>query len=87
MKAILLAGGLGTKAKPFTDYCPKALIPVNGQPVIDHIVRHLSGFTLISEIIIVCEFDSFGKQIMNNFEGKDEIIDKKITFIEHEKNA
>jgi mannose-1-phosphate guanylyltransferase len=87
LKAILLAGGLGTRAKPFTDYCPKALIPVNGQPVIDHIVRYLSRFSLISEIIIVCEFDSFGKQIMNYFEGKDEIIGKIITFIEDKKNG
>jgi mannose-1-phosphate guanylyltransferase len=36
-KAVLLAGGYGTRAKPFTDYFPKAMFPLDGRPVIDHI--------------------------------------------------
>ena len=87
MKAILLAGGLGTRAKPFTDYSPKALIPIHGRPAIDHLARYLSKFSCVSEIIIVCEFDSFGRQIINYFEGKEKIIGKRITFIEDKKKG
>ena len=87
MKAVLLAGGFGSRARPFSDYCPKALIPINGRPVIDHIIRYISKFTFISEILVVCEFDSFGKQIINYFEGKENIIGIKITFIEDKKRG
>ena len=87
MKVVLLAGGFGSRARPFSDYCPKALIPINGRPVIDHVIRYISKFTFINEILIVCEFDSFGKQIINYFEGKENIIGIKITFIEDKKRG
>ncbi len=67
----------GYKAKPFTDYSPKALIPIHGRPAIDHLARYLSRFSCVSEIIIECEFDSFGKQIINYFEGKEELLAKE----------
>jgi mannose-1-phosphate guanylyltransferase len=87
MKIVLLAGGIGSRAKPFSDYSPKALIPVNGKPLIDHIIRYVSKFSHITEIIIVCEFDSHGKQIISYLEGKQQIIGKKITFIEDRKKG
>jgi len=68
LKAVILAGGKGTRARPFTDYFPKAMIPVHGKPLISHIVRHLSSFDIISEIIIVCDLQGFGGQIRNYFE-------------------
>ena len=85
MKVILLAGGRGTRARPFSDFLPKSMIPIEGRPVIDHIVRYVARFEIIDEILIVCEFDSFGSQIINYFEGKDSIIRKKVSFIEDHK--
>src|SRR5215831_4376111 len=87
MKAVLLAGGYGTRAKPFTDYIPKVMIPVDGRPIIDYVVRYLAKFSQISELLIISEFDSFGKQIINYFEGKESIIGKPIRFIEDKKNG
>ena len=87
LKAVLLAGGYGTRAKPFTDYFPKAMFPLDGRPVIDHIVRFLARFSSISEIIIVCDFDRFGKQIINYFEGKDSVLGKSIKFVEDKKKG
>jgi len=87
LKAILLAGGHGTRAKPFTDYFPKALIPIEGRPVVDHIVRYLAKFSQISELIILCEFDNIGKQIINYFEGKEAVIGKPLTFVEDKKQG
>jgi mannose-1-phosphate guanylyltransferase len=87
LKAVLLAGGCGTRAKPFTDYFPKAMFPLDGRPIIDHIVRFLAFFSSISEIIIVCDFDRFGKQIINYFEGKDTVLGKSIKFVEDKKKG
>ncbi|MGH9979015.1 MAG: nucleotidyltransferase family protein [Nitrososphaeraceae archaeon] len=87
MKVVLLAGGRGTRARPFSDLVPKSMIPIEGRPVIDHVVRYLARFEDIDEILIVCEFDSFGNQIINYFEGKESIILKKISFIEDNKSG
>src|SRR5919106_6683383 len=87
MKVILLAGGRGTRARPFSDFVPKSMIPIEGRPVIDHVVRYLARLEAIDEILIVCEFDSFGNQIINYFEGKESIILKKVSFVEDNKSG
>lgn len=35
---LIMAGGRGTRLKPFTNILPKPLIPLNQKPVIDHII-------------------------------------------------
>jgi NDP-sugar pyrophosphorylase family protein len=60
MKAMILAAGMGTRLKPLTDTIPKALIPLNGKPMLEHLILKLkkSGF---HEIII--NIHHFGEQI------------------------
>lgn len=41
--AILLCGGKGERLRPFTDTLPKALVPLNGQPLLYHLLRYLSA--------------------------------------------
>ena len=38
---VVLCGGRGARLRPATDDTPKALVPVNGQPIIDYIVKFL----------------------------------------------
>tara|TARA_B100000575_G_scaffold294601_1_gene312011 strand:+ start:8265 stop:9326 length:1062 start_codon:yes stop_codon:yes gene_type:complete len=43
LKVIIMAGGEGTRMKPFTQILPKPLIPINDKPVIEHIVERFSN--------------------------------------------
>ncbi len=39
MKVVILCGGLGTRAYPYTRRIPKALIPVAGRPIVEQVMR------------------------------------------------
>ena len=77
MKAVILAGGKGTRGKPYTDYFPKAMLSINDKPVIDYIVKYLESFSFIKEIIIISDFNGLGGQIKNYFGNQ-----KNITFVQ-----
>lgn len=50
-RAMILAAGLGTRLRPFTDHSPKALYPVEGKTLLDHSLDHLK-MAGIKEVII-----------------------------------
>ncbi|GKS67261.1 hypothetical protein YTPLAS73_08080 [Nitrosarchaeum sp.] len=80
MKAIILAGGKGTRGKPYTEYFPKAMIPIMGKPLIDYIAKYLNSFDFIKEIIIISDYQGLGGQIKNYFSYARK--GKKITFVQ-----
>jgi NDP-sugar pyrophosphorylase family protein len=49
-RAVILAGGLGTRLRPFTLTIPKPLVPIGSRPVLDIVVTSLaaSGFAHIT---------------------------------------
>jgi NDP-sugar pyrophosphorylase family protein len=51
MKAMILAAGLGTRLKPFTDSHPKAMAEVNGKTILQKNIEYLQSFG-VEEIII-----------------------------------
>lgn len=51
MKAMILAAGLGTRLKPFTDSHPKALAEVNGKTLLQRNIEYLATYG-IKDIII-----------------------------------
>ncbi|MBF0625210.1 MAG: nucleotidyltransferase family protein [Magnetococcales bacterium] len=38
-EVVILCGGRGVRLKPLTDRVPKGMVPVNGRPMLDHVVE------------------------------------------------
>ena len=85
MKAMIFAAGLGTRLKPLTDTMPKAMVPIAGKPLLEHVIVKLiaAGF---DEIII--NIHHFPDQIIdflkenNNFGIRIEISDETDELLE-----
>lgn len=56
MKAMIFAAGLGTRLKPITDTLPKALVPVCGKPLIEHVCSRLKGAGIDGAVVNVHHF-------------------------------
>ncbi len=56
MKAMILAAGLGTRLKPFTDKHPKALAIVNGKTLLERNITYLASHGVTKLIINVHHF-------------------------------
>ena len=50
MRAVILAGGKGTRLKPYTVAFPKPLVPVDDMPILEIVLRqlHYYGFTQVT---------------------------------------
>lgn len=68
MKAMILAAGLGTRLKPWTLSHPKALVPVQGTPMLERVILRLKeqGFNYI-----VVNVHHFASQIVEFLASKD----------------
>ena len=49
MRAVILAGGKGTRLRPYTTVLPKPLVPIADRPILELVIRQLAanGFTRI----------------------------------------
>ncbi|MDE6443932.1 MAG: NTP transferase domain-containing protein [Muribaculaceae bacterium] len=68
MKAMVLAAGLGSRLKPWTLEHPKALVPVQGVPMLERVIDKLrrEGF---DEIVV--NIHHFGEQIVEFLRNRD----------------
>ena len=39
MKAVILAGGLGTRLRPLTNKKPKPMLPLGKKPLLEHLIK------------------------------------------------
>jgi NDP-sugar pyrophosphorylase family protein len=53
MQAIILAGGKGTRLKPFTTNFPKPLVPIYNMPILEIVLRQLKYYGFTDIIITV----------------------------------
>ncbi len=80
MKALIFAAGLGTRLKPLTDTMHKALVPIDGKPLLEHVILKLkaAGFNQI-----IVNVHHFPDQIIdflkskNNFDLRIEVSDER----------
>lgn len=83
MKALIFAAGLGTRLKPITDVMPKALVPVGGKPLIEHVAGKLKAAGVESAVVNV---HHFADKIEEWVDGQDiipmEISDEKNCLLE-----
>ena len=77
MKAVVMAGGEGSRLRPLTSGMPKPLVPVVGQPVMEHILRLLRKHG-ITDVIVTLQY--LGSAIRDYFgDGSDFGVD--ITYV------
>ena len=55
-RAMIFAAGLGTRLKPLTDTMPKALVPVCGKPLLEHVLTKLKQSGIYDVVINVHHF-------------------------------
>ena len=69
MKGMILAAGLGTRLKPFTENHPKALLPINGKTLLQRNVEYLQLFNVKDVIINVHHFAAQIKETVQENNG------------------
>ena len=77
MKAVVMAGGEGSRLRPLTSGVPKPLVPVVGKPVMEHILRLLKKHG-ITDVVVTLQY--LGSAIRDYFgDGSDFGVD--ITYV------
>ena len=66
---MIMAAGLGTRLKPFTDKHPKALANVNGKTLLQRTIEYLARFNIKDVIINVHHFPGQIKQMLEKNKG------------------
>jgi len=58
MKAVILAGGLGTRISEETSIRPKPMVEIGGRPILWHILKIFSAYG-ITDFVICCGYKGF----------------------------
>lgn len=81
LKVVILAGGKGTRLKPYSHVLPKPLMPVDRFPILEILIRQLAinGF----RDIIICT--GYMSEVIESFCGRGERFGVKIDFSREDK--
>ncbi len=55
MKAVILAGGLGTRLQPYTTFLPKPMLPLGEKPLLEHLIDWLIR-NKVDEIVLCVSY-------------------------------
>lgn len=53
MRAVILAGGLGTRLQPYTTFLPKAMLPLGDKPLLEHLIEWIKNNGVDSFVLCV----------------------------------
>ena len=65
MKAVIMAGGFGTRLRPLTNNIPKPMIPMANKPMMEHIVDLLRQHG-ITDLVTLLHFQP---ELIENYFG------------------
>ncbi len=77
MKAVVMAGGFGTRIQPLTNSIPKPMLPILNKPMMEHIIRKLKA-TGIYDIVVLLYFKP---EVIKNYFKDGEDFGVKITYV------
>lgn len=81
MKVLILAAGLGTRLKEYTQYCPKTMVKINGKPLLEYQLETLTKLSL-RDITIVIGYQ--GEEIKKYIANHRDWSSFGITFVEND---
>ena len=68
MKAVIIAGGLGTRLRPLTNNTPKPMLPIGEKPILEHLVNWTKRGGIKSIVLCV----SYLKETIEDYFGDGE---------------
>jgi len=81
MKAVLLAGGKGTRLYPYTATFPKSLVPVGDRPIMEYVINNLKKHEIFDIIIATGHLS----ELIKSYFGNGKKFGVKIEYSEEEK--
>ena len=78
LTAILLCGGKGERLRPFTETLPKALVPLNGEPLLAHLLRYLSSAGVTRVVVCV----GYKAEAIESFLGERPDLSREATCVD-----
>lgn len=75
---VIMSGGIGKRLLPFTQVLPKPLIPVQGKPIIDHIIDNFKTFGIKSFFLTL----NFKSKILKSYFKSKRANKTKVSFVE-----
>jgi mannose-1-phosphate guanylyltransferase / phosphomannomutase len=76
MKAVVMAGGEGTRLRPLTSNQPKPMVPIVGKPCMEHILELLRAHELTDVIVTV----AFLPQAIRSYFGTGELLGMNVAY-------
>jgi len=77
MKALFLAGGMGTRLQPLTDKLPKPMVPIMNKPLLERTMLNLKKCGISEVIISTC----YQPEYIKDYFGNGDHLNLKIKYI------
>ena len=76
MKAVVMAGGEGTRLRPLTSNQPKPMVPIVGKPCIEHIIELLRSHGFEDVVVTL----AFLPQAIRSYFGNGETLGLNVEY-------
>jgi len=77
MKALFLAGGLGTRLRPITESLPKPMVPIMGKPLLQRNIENIKRHGVDEVVLSTC----YKPEMIEGYFGDGSSLEIKISYI------